>query len=179
MAANAHGMADLIANAESSALMHLFLIIRKQKKVAVNFGLKSSESAGSFKRMDYSVLVYASKDMVSLSIPFVQSLLFNEIATVLVTDENIRHGKVSEMIREHFNYALKRKYISSAEVDSRMKLLSVCGDAGVMRCVEDSGCGSVIVVSASSQRGSSLDKVHKHFSKVLRIYSLCNTLSYA
>lgn len=165
MSANAHGMAALIASAESSALMNLFLVTRKLKKLAMNFGLQTPGDNTSFKQMDCSVVVYVSNDMLPLSMPFVQSLLFNKITVTVVADKTVRQVMVSATILEHFNYALKRKYISNAEVDGRMSLLSVCDESGMMKCVEESGCTSVLVVSASSQ-SFPVENILQHSSKV-------------
>ena len=150
MAISAHGMASLVTSAESSSLMNLFLITRKLKNLAVKFGLKASESIVPFEEMEYSVVVSVSNDMLALSTPFVQSLLFNEIPVIVAIDK-IMQAKFSTMVLQHFNYALKRHYISRDEMNSRMGLLSVCDDeAGVMKCL-GSDYSSIVVISASTQ----------------------------
>lgn len=166
MAVNAHGMSSLVITAESTALMLLFVLTRKLKKLAVSFGLKPSESSTSFRDLDCSVLVYLSKDLLHFSLPFIQSLLYSGVPTnVVVVDKAVVSSEVSPAIRCHFNYALNRGYISSHEVDQKMKLLSVCGEADVIKRVSSEGRSSVVVLSASCQKFS-LEEVAKYFSKV-------------
>lgn len=128
MAINAQEMTALITSAESSALMNLFLITRKLKNLAVKFGLKTSSGSVSFQQMECSVVVSVSSEMLTLSTPFVQSLLYNKIPVVVVVVDKFAQANFSTMVLQHFSYALKRHYISRDEVESRMALLSVCSD---------------------------------------------------
>lgn len=168
MATNAHAMCTLIVSPEASGLMSLFLITRKLKKLAVCFGLKGTEKAPVYKELDYSLFVYVSNDMLKISTHFIQSLLYNKIAVVVViAGKAVKQSAVSGQIRKHFDYALKRGYITGAEVDQRMSLLSVCMDGEVGDCidVEGAGHGTAMIVNASSHMFA-LEKITEHFSKV-------------
>lgn len=166
MALNAHGLTRLITGAESTSLMMLFLVTRKLKKLAVGFGLRPSESAVSFAELGCAVMVYVSSDMLHLSLPFVQSLLYNGIVTsVVLTDKTADRAMVTQKIRAQFNYALKRNYISSVEMEEKMKLLSLCSKAEVVGHMKSGDFLSVIVINASTC-DFSLNELTSHYSKV-------------
>jgi uncharacterized integral membrane protein len=164
MIINTRGMASLIMSAESAGLMSLFLVTRKLKKLATNFGLNSA-SGMSFKQIHCSVVVYVSNDMLPLATAFVQSLLFNEIPVLLVVDKTFDEVEGRLVIQKHFDYALKRKYISIAEVGRRMELLSVRDEAGAIRFLEEDDSTSVLVIDASSQSFPS-EKMLRQSAKV-------------
>lgn len=167
MSINAHGMACLIANAESTAIMLLFLITRKLKKLAMGFGLKASENAVPYNQLGCTVFVYVSSELLSFSLPFVQGLLYSGIeANVVIADKITKKPAVFKQIRDHFAYALKRHYISGKEVEEKIRLLSVCDLAEVAECVKKVDCEPVIVVNASTREFSMEDITH-HCSEVI------------
>lgn len=168
MTINARGMSHLIASAESTALMYLFLATRKLKKLATSFAAKSKKVL-QFKDLNASVIVLVSKDLLNLSVPFVQTVLYSGIPLTMIVDATVDRSRLPGLIRDHFKYALKRRYISTSEVDEKMNLLQVCEAAEVEeRLGEYENSSSVIVISASGSSSSSfsLDLIATHFDKV-------------
>ena len=168
MATNAHAMCSLIVTPEATGLMSLFLTTRKLKKLALRFGLEDAEKVPVYQDLDFSLFVYVSSDMLYFSTHFIQSLLYNRISVVaVIADKIVKQSVLSGQIRNHFGYALKRGYITHADVDQRMGLLSVCADSDVVAYVdlEKSSSGTAMVINASSHTFA-LGKLTEHFSKV-------------
>ena len=161
---SACGMASLIAGTESSSIMSLFLSMRKLKKCAVHFGMQSSSKAVPFKDLECVVAVFVSSDLLNLSVPFIQGLLHSGLAVrVVKVDGTVKGAKVVSRVQGLFGYSVKRRHMSSADVEERMKLLWVCYKDEELP--EVGGASSVLVVNASI-RAFSLEKIEEQFSKV-------------
>ena len=166
MSQSAQAMASLIISTEAKGLMSLFVTTRKLKKVALNFGIESDEMTLPFDHQKYSVMVLMSREFLGLSSAVIQCLLYNEIPVcVCVTDKNFNTAKVFKRVQSHFDYALKRQYMSQLEVGERMQLLSCCTTSGLIDCLVKMEHNSLILISASSKKVSIGDIV-KYFTKV-------------
>lgn len=180
MSLNAHGLASLITTAESTSLMWLFLITRKLKKLAIGFGSSpkaTPPSPPSFKRAGcHVVCVFVSADLLDLSVPFVQGLLYSEIpVNVVIADKFIKKSEVVRKVRDCFGYARRRGYMTQEEVGQRVELLAVCDLAELAGSVGAWGRGKegVVLVNASTV-GFSVEEINDVFSEV-RHNHICTT----
>ncbi len=173
MSLNAQALSCLIVTPESKALMFLFLVTRKLKKIALHFGLKPNEKTAGFDSRSTSILVLLSKEYLSLTSSFIQGLLYNKISTtLLLTGKGLEKSKVVGSIKAHFRYALKRGYISQHEVEERMGLFTCSdgsgGGGGLSSLLQGGGRDCLVVMSASSE-DCALQEVTKEYQKVFLI----------
>lgn len=169
MLLNGMGMASLIVSAESKGLMFVFVIARKLKKLALNFGLKSDEQVVPFSKQNCSIIIFVTNDLLYLSSAFIQGLLYHDIPThVVIVESSLKKSTVSKEIEDLFDYSLLRHHLSVQEVKEKMNLMTLhmynaAEFGGHVRKMKTS---SAIVFSAGTTE-CSMRSIMKHFTKVL------------
>ena len=154
MSLNAQSFSTLVTTAESKSLMNLFLVTRKLKKCALNFGLQGSDQLRPFSKDSDKVFVLISKRGLGYASAYVQSLMYSGLSVSLVDvyDEVVKE-KVCSVIKKGYRYALKRRYINEAEVNEQFNRLSYNRGSDLTGLISSLQGKRVIVVDASISAG--------------------------
>jgi len=173
MSLNALGLASLIVTPTSKGLMALFLSSRNLKSAAINFGLNPPEKRSKFAKLDCSVFVLVSDGFKDRWTAFVQGLLYNQLSVnLIVPNRSLALFTGEHLVKEHFEYALKRGRMSQQEVGMAMQLLSCWEVLDLERCLKKncSGVGSAVVINMCPGMFLGheivMKKIGGHFDKV-------------
>ena len=126
MMINAAGFSSLASTAESKGLMGLFLQSRRLKRFALTYGAGFGDTPAKLDVGATLVVVAVTSEWQRYPVTFVQGLLYagHTVAVVTVSGD-LGRDRLTEQVRQHFEYSLKRGHLTAEEVEGKVKRLHV------------------------------------------------------
>ncbi len=185
MQLNAIGFVSLATTAEAKSLSSIFLLTRKLKRFALTFGLQSDTKEPPvqqrFDKASTTVLVTVSKEGLRFSSAFIQSLLYAGLEVYASSSgEGIRAQTITELVRKHFDYSLKRGHMKPGDVEEKLAKLHFFNRSsdlaeGLGR-QEGKRCLVVINSVFSGETEALIDSLELTYPKVCYLFYLMHRL---